>query len=53
MGNVLRREKREQVIALGQLGWTLRRIEEDWVNAGFPQGQEFERLVAKALATAA
>jgi len=28
MGNVLRREKREQVIALGQLGWTLRRIEE-------------------------
>ena len=32
---------------------TLRRIEEDWVNAGFPQGEEFERLVAKALATAA
>ena len=28
MGNVLRREKREQVIALGQLGWSLRRIEE-------------------------
>jgi hypothetical protein len=28
MGNVLRREKREQVIALGQLGWTLRHIEE-------------------------
>jgi len=28
MGNVLRREKREQVIALGRLGWTLRRIEE-------------------------
>lgn len=28
MGNVLRREKREQVIALGRLGWPLRRIEE-------------------------
>ena len=28
MGNVLRREKREQVIALGRLGWSLRRIEE-------------------------
>jgi len=28
MGNVLRREKWEQVIALGRLGWSLRRIEE-------------------------
>jgi len=28
MGNVLKREKREQVIALGRLGWPLRRIEE-------------------------
>lgn len=28
MGNVLRRKKREQVIALGRLGWPLRRIEE-------------------------
>src|SRR6202020_1949059 len=28
MGNVLSREKREQVIALGQLGWSLRRIEQ-------------------------
>ena len=28
MGNVLSREKREQVIALGGLGWSLRRIEE-------------------------
>ena len=28
MGNVLSREKREQVIALGRLGWSLRRIEE-------------------------
>jgi len=28
MGNVLSREKREQVIALGRLGWPLRRIEE-------------------------
>ena len=28
MGNVLSKEKREQVIALGRLGWSLRRIEE-------------------------
>jgi transposase len=28
MGNVLSREKREQVIALGRLGWPLRKIEE-------------------------
>ena len=28
MGNVLSREKREQVIALGRLGWPLRRIEQ-------------------------
>lgn len=28
MGNVLSQEKREQVIALGRLGWSLRRIEE-------------------------
>ena len=28
MANVLRVEKREQVIALGRLGWSLRRIEE-------------------------
>jgi transposase len=28
MGNVLSKEKREQVIALGRLGWPLRRIEE-------------------------
>lgn len=28
MGNVLSKEKREQVLALGRLGWTLRRIEE-------------------------
>jgi transposase len=28
MGNVLNREKREQVVALGRLGWPLRRIEE-------------------------
>ena len=28
MGTVLSREKREQVIALGRLGWSLRRIEE-------------------------
>src|SRR5437867_4326427 len=28
MGNVLSAEKRQQVIALGRLGWSLRRIEE-------------------------
>jgi len=28
MGNVLGRDKRNQIIALGQLGWSLRRIEE-------------------------
>jgi hypothetical protein len=28
MGNVLSKEKREQVVALGRLGWSLRRIEE-------------------------
>jgi hypothetical protein len=27
MGNVLERAKQEQVIALGRLGWSLRRIE--------------------------
>ena len=31
---------------------TLRRIEDDWVNAGFPHGQAFERIVAKALSSA-
>src|ERR1700757_629755 len=28
MSNVLSQEKKQQVIALGKLGWTLRRIEE-------------------------
>jgi hypothetical protein len=28
MSHVLSREKREQVIALGRLGWSLRRIEQ-------------------------
>ena len=28
MGNVLSKERREQVIALGRLGWSLRRIEQ-------------------------
>jgi hypothetical protein len=28
MSNVLNEEKRQQVIALGKLGWTLRRIEQ-------------------------
>jgi poly(A) polymerase len=29
---------------------TLRRIEDRWVEAGFPEGEEFERIVADALA---
>jgi hypothetical protein len=29
VGNVLSEEKRQQVIALGQLGWTLRRIQRE------------------------
>ena len=28
MSNVLSQEKKEQVVALGRLGWSLRRIEE-------------------------
>jgi len=31
---------------------TLRRIEDSWVEAGFPQGEGFERIVADALASA-
>jgi len=31
---------------------TLRRIEDIWVEAGFPQGEGFERIVADALASA-
>ena len=31
---------------------TLRRIEDIWVEAGFPQGENFERIVADALAGA-
>ena len=29
MSNVLNEEKKQQVIALGKLGWTLRRIEQE------------------------
>jgi hypothetical protein len=29
MANVLDEEKREQILALGRLGWSLRRIERD------------------------
>jgi poly(A) polymerase len=32
---------------------TLKRIEDRWVEAGFPHGEAFERIVADALATAA
>jgi len=32
---------------------TLRRIEDRWLEAGFPEGEEFEQIVADALASAA
>jgi poly(A) polymerase len=31
---------------------TLRRIEDRWVEAGFPTGNEFDRIVSEALANA-
>jgi len=31
---------------------TLRRIENKWVDAGFPAGEDLERIVAEALRTA-
>jgi len=31
---------------------TLRRIEDEWVESGFPQGDDFERIVARALDSA-
>jgi poly(A) polymerase len=31
---------------------TLRRIEDRWVDAGFPEGDEFEAIVADALGAA-
>jgi hypothetical protein len=34
MSNVLSNEKKQQVIALGKLGWSLRRIEEATVCGG-------------------
>jgi hypothetical protein len=34
MSNVLSEEKKQQVIALGKLGWTLRRIEQETASAG-------------------
>jgi hypothetical protein len=30
----------------------LRRIEDRWVDAGFPTGNEFDRIVSEALANA-
>ncbi|HYC95376.1 MAG TPA: CCA tRNA nucleotidyltransferase, partial [Sphingomicrobium sp.] len=43
-----------QLIARGvpegpEVARTLRRIEDAWEAAGFPEGEEFERLVARAL----
>ena len=35
-----------------QVARTLRRIEDEWVETGFPQGDDFERIVAEALANA-
>jgi poly(A) polymerase len=31
---------------------TLKAIEERWVEAGFPRGEAFEKIVAEALASA-
>jgi poly(A) polymerase len=31
---------------------TLRNIEDAWLQAGFPRGEEFERIVSRALASA-
>jgi poly(A) polymerase len=31
---------------------TLRAIEDRWIAAGFPRGQEFEAIVSEALASA-
>src|SRR5258705_12786410 len=38
MSNVLSEEKRQQVIALGRLGWPLRRIEQATGGRGEPAG---------------
>ena len=38
MSNVLSEEKKQQVIALGRLGWSLRRIEERYTFAGRRRG---------------
>jgi len=42
MGNVLEKAKQEQVIALGRLGWSLRRIE---AAAGVPVARDGRRLL--------
>jgi poly(A) polymerase len=47
-GQLIKRGLREGPV----VARTLRQIEDDWVKAGFPHGEEFERIVADALATA-
>jgi hypothetical protein len=47
MANVLGREKREQVLALGRLGWPLRRIEE--ATGGREEAEAAIRKVRNAL----
>ncbi len=47
MGNVLSKEKREQVIALGQLGWSLRRIEADDGSAPRDGGRLSSRIALR------
>ena len=39
MSNVLNEEKQKQVVALGQLGWSLRKIEKATGVRRFPRGQ--------------
>ncbi len=50
MGNVLSKEKREQVIALGRLGWSLRRIEQATVVRR-ETASDYLRAVGVALRT--
>jgi poly(A) polymerase len=48
-GELIRRGLREGPI----VAKTLRQIEDSWVEAGFPAGEQFERIVDAALARSA
>jgi len=54
MANILSDTKKQQVIALGQLGWTLRRIEAATgvrreTARSLPQGRRARRAAARAV----